>query len=219
MGKTTEVNLSRLIYGELRELITYGKLSPGQKIIESKLIRHFKTSRTPFREAVKMLEATGFLETFHNRGTYVKEISVAEVKNIYDTLSALEGFAVRLTTESITDKQIEMLEKLNNKLRTLNNLTKRKQYVKKNVEFHSLFSRLSGNDFLGNLIQETRDRVYRYRFAGIAMEGHIQEFISDHEAVLEAVKKRDAKRSEEKMRKHIQRTKYILVEFFREFLL
>lgn len=219
MGKTTEGNLSNLIYRGLRELITYGKLSPGEKIIEWKLIRYFNTSRTPLREAIKMLEARGFVEAVHNKGTYVKNISVEEVENIYDTLSALEGFAVRLTTQNITSKQIEVLEKSNNKLRRLNGLTKRKKYVEKNVEFHSLFSQFSGNYFLRDLIQETRDRVYRYRFAGIAMGGHIQEFISDHEGILEAVRRGDAQKSEEKMRQHIQRTKYLLVDFLREFLL
>ena len=218
MGKTKEVNLSNLIYSKLRELITYGELSPGEKIIESKLIKKFNTSRTPFREAVKMLEGRGFIETIHNRGTYVKKISVVEVEKIYDVLSVLEGFAAHLTAQSITDKQIAALEKSNNKLKKLNGLSKRKKYAGKNVKFHSLFFHLSKNHFLKNLIQESRDRVYRYRFAGIAMEGHIQDFLLDHEGIIEAIKERDPEKAEEKMRQHIQRAKYILVNFLREFL-
>jgi DNA-binding GntR family transcriptional regulator len=219
MGKTTGGNLSSLIYRELRELITYGKLNPGEKIVESNLIKQFNISRTPVREAIRMLQARGFVEATHNKGTYVKKISVKELENIYDALSALEGFAVHIATQNMTRKQIEMLEKSNNKLRRLNSSAERKKYVEKNLEFHSLFSQFCGNDFLGDLIQETRNRVYRYRIGGIAMEGHIHEFISDHEGIIESIKRGDAQKSEEKMRQHIRRTKDILAGFLREFLI
>jgi DNA-binding GntR family transcriptional regulator len=111
-----------------------------------------------------------------------------------------------------------MLEKANNGLRRLSSPSERKKYVEKNLEFHFLFSQFCGNDFLRDLIQETRNRVYRYRIGGIAMEGHIHEFISDHEGIIESIKKGDAQKSEEKMRQHIQRTKSILASFLREFL-
>lgn len=217
MGKKKELNLGDVIYSKLREFITFGELSPGEKITESRIMKEFSASRTPFREAVKRLEAKGYVKTIHNKGTYVKKISMQDLEQIYDVLSVLEGYAVYQTAKNITEQQINKLEELNNDLKDLNDANNYKIYIEKNIEFHFLFPQLSGNDFLKGLIQELRDRVYRYRFAGITIPGHIRDYLLDHKAIIEAIKQRDPEQAEEKMRRHVQRVKHILTNFLREF--
>lgn len=217
MKRSREFNLGSLIYEKIRELITYGELSPGEKIVESRISKYFDTSRIPIREAIKQLEAKGYLETIHNKGTYVRKISWDEVEKIYDVLSVLEGYSTGLAVTKIKNQDIEELEKINNTLKELNNLDKFKEYIEVNLEFHSLFPKICGNDFLLNLVKEIRDRVHRYRFLGITIPGHIQEYILDHETIIKAIKEGDPIEAEEAMKQHVQRVKKILVDSLRRF--
>ena len=217
-AKPKAINLSDLVYRKLRELITNGKLNPGEKIVESKFLEKFGVSRTPFREAIKTLEAKGFVETIYNRGIYVKNMSVTEFEKIYDVLSVLEGYAANLTAKIITDKQINKLEIANNKMKKLHELGIYKTYAENNTRFHLLFPHFCKNSLLRDLIHETRDRVYRYRFARLANEGRVQDFLSEHEAIINAIKQRRPEKAEEKMKQHIQRSKSILADFLRDYL-
>jgi DNA-binding GntR family transcriptional regulator len=217
VGKTRETNLSNLIYKKLRRAIATGELSPGGKIIESKMIKEFGASRTPFREAIKRLEATGFVETIHNKGTYVRKVTLQEVEQIFEVLSMLEGYASYLAAQNITAREVEALQQLNANMRVLTQAGNHAEFHKKNVEFHFLISRLSKNEFLQNLIRDGYDRIHRYRFIGTAVGNNFQRFSSSHEALLEAFKERNAKKADEEMRDHIKEIKDIIISFLREF--
>jgi len=210
-------SLSKEIYNRLRESITYGYLNPGEKIVASKLEKDFGASRTPIREAIKQLESAGYVEIFHNKGAFVKKTSPEEVERVYDILSVLESHAAKLAAKNITDQQIDGLEQLNNTLKECRDLNRYKEYVEKNSEFHLRICKICGNDLLEILISGLRDRVYRYRFLGITVPGHIEEFISDHENILQALRERDILKTEENMMHHILRLKKILVIFLGEF--
>ena len=205
------------IYRNLRELIAYGALNPGEKIIESKLVKDFGVSRTPIREAIRQLETRGFLTTIHNKGTYVKKVSREELERIYDVMSVLEGYAVRLAVENITDQQIGELEELCNTMRELTDLSRFKEHIEKNLKFHFVIAEASQNEFLEDLIRELRDRVYRYRFIGITIPGHVEDYFSDHKSIVNAIKEKDPAKAEEIMRRHIQRGKQISVDYLKEF--
>jgi DNA-binding GntR family transcriptional regulator len=129
MSKTKELNLSNSIYDKLWELIIYGGLNPGEKIVESKIITDFKASRTPFREAVKRLEAKGCFETIHNKGAYIRKITTQEVENILDVLS--EGFAAYRAALNIKDPEIKRLERINENLEELYKLGSTENTMKK----------------------------------------------------------------------------------------
>jgi DNA-binding GntR family transcriptional regulator len=82
-----------------------------------------------------------------------------------------------------------------------------------------LISRISGNEFLQNLIRDAYDRVHRYRFIGATAGSNFQEFLSYHEALIEAIKERDAEKAEKEMREHIKKIKDIIINFLTEFKL
>jgi DNA-binding GntR family transcriptional regulator len=212
-------SLSSEIYKKLRDSITYGYLNPGEKIMASKLEKDFGASRTPIREAIKQLQNAGYVEIIHNKGAYVKKTSLDEVEKIYDVLFVVEGYAAKLAVKNITDQEIDELKKLNNILKELKDLNRYREYAEKNNEFHYRISQTSGNEFLQNVIYELRDRVYRYRFLGIIIPSHIEEFISDHENIIQALRERDMVKTEENMRQHIRRLKEILVNVLRDFVI
>jgi DNA-binding GntR family transcriptional regulator len=217
VGKTRETNLSNLIYRKLRRAIATGELSPGEKVIESRMTREFGVSRTPFREAVKRLETTGFVHTIHNKGTYVRKVTVQEIEQIFQVLSMLEGYASYLATQNITPQEVDALAQLNNSMRELTHVGKYAEFHDKNVEFHFLISRISGNEFLQNLIRDGYDRVHRYRFIGGTAGSNFQEFLSYHEALIEAIKERNAEIAQKEMREHINKIKDIIINFMTEF--
>ena len=159
------------------------------------------------------------MNTVRNKGTCVRKISWKDVENIYDILSVLEGYSVGLAFRNITNQDIELLEKPNSILKDLNSLDKFKDYIEVNGQFHSFFPGKCGNDFLLDLVKGIRHRVYRYRFLGITIPGHIEEYILDHEAIVEAIKEEDPARAEEVMKQHLQRAKKILADSLRQFVM
>ena len=217
MSKTKELNLSNSIYNKLRELIIYGELNPGEKIDESRIIKDLKVSRTPFREAVKRLEAKGYVETIHNRGAYVKKITIEEVENILEVLSVLEGFAAYNAALGTGNGKVGALEQFHENLEEFNQLGKYREYHEENSEFHFMISALSKNDFLSNLIQEIWDRIYKYRFIGLMMVGQIQNYLLEHKSIIEAIQERDPEKAQERMKEHIHRMKDSIVGFLKEY--
>lgn len=217
MTKKREQNLTSIAYERLRDLITYGQLSPGEKIVESKLAEELSASRIPIREAIKLLEARGYVQIIHNKGTFVRKISWDEIEKIYDVLSVLESYSVRLAIPKTTDQDIKELEKLNNTLKKLNHLDQYKEYMEANLQFHLFFPKASGNGFLLDLVKEIRDRVYRYRFLGITIPTHVGEYTSAHDAIIKSIKDRNITKAEKTMLEHIQRIKRILVDYLRQF--
>lgn len=217
MAKTRKTNLSNVIYMKLRRAIASGELGPGVKIIESDMIKKFGVSRTPFREAIKRLESTGFVETIHNKGTYVRKIGLQEVEQIFEVLSMLEGYTSYLAVQNITPQEFDLLKQLNTDMRKLTQMGNHAEFHKKNVEFHLLLSKLSRNEFLQNLIRDGYDRVYRYRFIGTIVGRNFQEFISSHDALIEAFEEGNASVAQEEMREHINQVKNIVINFLKEF--
>jgi len=217
MGKTRETNLSDVIYNKLKKAIANGELNPGEKIIESKIIGEFGASRTPIREAIKRLEAQEFVETIHNRGTYVRKVTVEEVEHIFDVLSVLESYGAYLATLNRAQQEIDVLSELNHSMRELINQGKYFEYQEKNTEFHLLISRLSRNPFLENLIREVNDRIHRYRFIGIRIGGNKEEYLSGHDALVVAIREKDPAKAEKEMKGHIEMIKNLIVSFSRTY--
>ncbi len=207
---------SNVAYVKLRDLITYGNLSPGEKIVESRLEKRFAISRTPIREAIKQLEKRGYVEIVHNRGAFVKKVSLDELEKTYDVLSVLESYAAKLAAGKVNDQAIRKLTEINEELKELGHLSKYRKYLEGNSEFHRILCEISGNNVLQNLSSELRDRVYRYRFLGITIPGHIKEYIAEHEVIIRGLKDRDAEKVGDTVWQRIQRTKETVGEFLRE---
>ncbi len=215
-SKKQTSSASNLAYVKLRDLITYGSLSPGEKIVESRLEKKFAISRTPIREAIKQLEKRGYIEIVHNRGAYVKKVSLDELEKTYDVLSILESYGAKLAARRVTDETIRKLKEINEELKEYGHLSKYRKYLEGNSEFHRILCEISGNNVLENLSSELRDRVYRYRFLGITIPGHIKEYIAEHEMMIRALKDRDAEKVGHTVWQHIQRTKESVGDFLRE---
>ena len=111
-----EKSLRERIYQEIRDQITYCKLNPGERLVESNLMIQFGASRRPIREALRQLYSEGLLTFEKNKGYTVSKLSLKQVDEIYSIRWLLESYAARLTAEKATKKDVVFLDGLNKKL-------------------------------------------------------------------------------------------------------
>src|SRR5260370_1114966 len=100
------------VVNQLRDFIVEGHLSPGSRVPERELCERFKISRTPLREALKVLAAEGLIDLLPNRGARVRQFSEADIRNLFEMISGLDFVAGRFPCERITDDEIAAIEKL-----------------------------------------------------------------------------------------------------------
>jgi DNA-binding GntR family transcriptional regulator len=204
------------IYHKLKKAIIYGELSPGEKLSEISLAKNLNTSRTPIREAFRQLQAEGFIALVSNRGAYVSKLPPDEIAEVYDLLSLLEGYGAELAAQRITAEELECLKRIQHKLITYTEKKKFRDYMEKNDEFHHFLTQFSANKTLVKTVSELRARIYSYRLNSVIIPGYMENYVSDHEKIIEALGRRDAVKARKYMKGHVQFVKEILVGFLRE---
>jgi DNA-binding GntR family transcriptional regulator len=213
--KTTSLKREQA-YQCVRDAITFGKLKPGEKVHEKSVGETFHLGRTPLREALRQLEMEGFIDALPNRGAFVRKISVDDVEHVYDVLAVLEGFAVENATLSANPSMIKELKDIEKKLIKDAKHKNFRKWLDDNARFHELFQRVTGNTVLSESVSNLRRRTYRYRALVLSIPGHIEEYLSDHGKVLDAVIEGKAERAGKAMRRHVRRAGVILATFLRD---
>ncbi|MEG6616643.1 GntR family transcriptional regulator [Peptococcaceae bacterium 1198_IL3148] len=195
------------VYQQLRRAIFDGALQPGERLIERKLAQIFGVSRTPVREAIRMLELAGLVYHLPRIGVVVTEINQSEVLEIYRIRAVLEGLAARMAAERISPDQLAQLEKL---LRSIEESFKRKELdslEKFHRQFNDLIYKAAGSARLYDMITTLLDYVVRYARVGYSKPGRIEEANKEHRRLLEALKLKDGDLAERLAREHIENSK------------
>jgi len=209
------MNIKTRIYKQIRDEIIYGKLMPGERLPETKLSKTLGCSRAPVREAINQLESEGFVFRKPNRRVVVNKSSPEEIIDYYSLLEVLEGQAVGWAANHLTSQDIDKLEDMNNSMKKIS--TNDKTYIQKwaslNVAFHRFFSEKCGNEKMVWLVDEIRLRITRYRYLSF-MITTFNDYIKDHEAIIEALRQRDAVKAKAAMKRHISRAKKVLLNHF-----
>lgn len=200
------MNKREKIYRALRDDITFGELEPGEKLIELDICEKFKVSRTPVREALRLLQSEGYIDVSVNKGAVVRKVSIEELKNIFDILAFLDACAVESATRYVTRKDIDRLKKLTTRL----NNAKSSDFGKVldlNNAFHEFFAKNSRNPLLYNEIKKMRNKIYRSRgILYVNFLGNRKKHNDDHEMILKYVEKGEAVKAGNKMKSHIQKS-------------
>jgi DNA-binding GntR family transcriptional regulator len=200
------------IYERIRDDITCGRLLPGERLTENKLSNMYNVSRSPIREALRQLESEGLISFERNKGIEVSKLSVKQMKEIYDIRSLLEGYAVRISVEQLTKKDISALTNIHKKLITAARDKNIQAWLQNNALFHSYFRDKAGKENLCQLIVMLKRRTYHYQNMSLSYDRYFETYIGHHAAILEACKKKDADLAERQMRQHVQTTKCAIVE-------
>lgn len=195
------------VYEQLRQAIFAGRFKPGERLVERKLADVLGVSRTPVREAIRMLELEGLVSHLPRIGVVVAEINEVEVLEIYRIRAVLEGLAARMAAERINPDQLKQLEML---LQSIQDNAKHNQLdalEKSHREFNEVIYKAADSPRLYGMITTLLDYVVRYARVGYAKPGRIDEANKEHHRLLEAIKLRDGDLAERIAREHIENSK------------
>ena len=186
--------LATEVYDLLKWDILTCELLPGQMINESDLVRQFEVSKTPIREALKMLTQEGLVRSMPSIGYIVAPIDLDELQEVYDMHKILEAAAVERAIERITDEELDRLEELVGESFILSDKESIIRWFKSNTEFHIAIAEASGNHRLVGALRNVLEEMFRPSFLVELYSGlNTEVFIADHRRIVEALRRKDAK--------------------------
>jgi DNA-binding GntR family transcriptional regulator len=198
--------LHNVVVSRLRDMIIEGQLAAGVRIHEGQLCQQLGVSRTPLREALKVLAMEGLVELIPSRGALVRELTAKDVKDMLTVLSALENLAGAMTCENASDEQIREVRRLHDEMMKFYAARDRLQYFKLNQQIHSSLVSLSGNESLALVHDILQSRMKRIRFIGDQRDESWAAAVTDHEEMIQALEARDAGRLSSAMVDHLAKT-------------
>ena len=189
----------------LREQIFSHELAPGSWLDEQSLAVAFGISRTPMREAIKVLASEGLVTTKMNKGAYVTEVDRRDLEQIFTVLSLLEGQAAKETALKATEAQLTQLDNLHHRLEKAAADRDLEQFFEINVKFHELIQEIAGNKWMNGVIVDLRKVLKLQRRDSLSRSGRLLSSLVEHREILQAILKRDPIAAEAAMRKHLGR--------------
>ncbi len=184
----------------LRQQIFSRALEPGSWIDEMKLAAEFGISRTPLREALKVLAVEGLVTMKVRRGAYVTEMSADDVAQVYHLLGLLESDAAGIVARSASAAQVADLRALHDRLEK--QVRKRDAFFTTNEQFHMALLRMAGNRWTQQIVADLRKVMKLNRHHSLFKQGRLADSLAEHRALMQAIEARDAKGAVRLMRAH-----------------
>lgn len=190
----------------LREMIITGALRPGERIDERALCETFALSRTPIREALKVLAVEGLVELLPNRGTRVATTTGADIARLFEVIAALERLAAELTAARAADADIAALRADHDEMVRMFRAERREEYFALNQRIHETVIALTGNPVLIRTHADLMMRARRPRYIAITSMERWNESVREHELLMAALEIRDSRSAGEILFKHVLKT-------------
>ena len=187
----------------LRTRIYAHELVPGTWVDEQKLAEEYGISRTPMREALKVLASEGLVQLKPRRGCYVTELSEEDLDEIFPVMALLEGRVAYEATSKATAKYITSLEAIHNQLEKSAKQSNIDGFFEANQDFHKALQELAGNRWLQKAIDDLRIVVRLTRRDSLRLDGRVAQSLEEHRAILAAIQKRDAAEASRLMHDHL----------------
>jgi len=203
------------VAAKLRDRIFAGELAPGSFIDEPVLCAELSISRTPLREALKVLTAEGLLRHEPRRGCFVSQITEQDLDEIFPVIALLEGRCAFEAARNATDADLAALEQLHDRLQRNAKGKRITEYYETNFAIHEAIILLANNRWLAQVIGDLRKIVKLARLQQLHAPGRLEQSLSEHMAVYAALKAHDAEGAEAAMRTHLTRQRVALRELAR----
>jgi DNA-binding GntR family transcriptional regulator len=204
------------VASQLRERIFSGALAPGSYVDEPALCAELGISRTPLREALKVLTAEGLLRHEPRRGCFVAEITERDLDEIFPVIALLEGRCAFEAASNASDAELVELEQLHDKLNRAARAKRINDYYAVNYAIHEAIIALANNRWLAQVIGDLRKILKLARLQQLHAPGRLEQSLSEHMAVFAALKARDAEGAEAAMRTHLTRQRVALRDLARQ---
>ncbi len=191
------------VAARLRAMIQSGELTSGAWIDEIRLTKELGISRTPLREALKVLVNEGLIRLEPRRGCFVNELSARDLDDIFPLMAMLEGRCAYEAARKASDQDLKRLEPLHQQLRAHAAAGDPDQYYATNALIHEAVQALADNHWLSDLIDNLRHVLSLSRHKSLTLPGRVQESCAEHLAIFAALKARDPEGAEALTRKHL----------------
>lgn len=197
--------LREKIADKIRADIIKGVHKNGERLVEPKLAKNLGISRTPIREALRQLEAEGFIEIVPRRGAIVKELTIKDIDDLYAIKANLEGLAARQAVVNLTEEQLESLININKQFRNIveKNPDVTDEYLKDNIDFHNIFIAASDNEKLIDILDGLSKNFQRLKTMLVSDAGRAATAVVEHKKIIDAFVSKDPDLAEKSVRNHI----------------
>lgn len=190
----------------LRERIVKGVLPAGARIVERKLSAELDVSRTPIREALKLLHADSLIDISRHKGAQVKEYTAQQALELFDVIASLESLAAERLAEIITAGQLDALEQLHATMLAHHHAGQADKYFDLNSEIHDTILATCGNSILQQMHTKMMARARRGRFMAIMDPDRVETAVKEHEQLMVAFRSKNADAARQIWRKHLLNT-------------
>jgi DNA-binding GntR family transcriptional regulator len=213
-----ESSLHGEILVQLRDYIVEGNIPDGGRVPERQLCAMFGISRTPLREALKVLASEGLVDLLPNRGARVRQLSEHELGELFDVMGGLEGLAGRLACETITDEEIAEIERLHYEMYGFYLHRDMSGYFRINQIIHQKIVEASRNETLLATYANFAGRIRRIRYSAnfARKRDRWGEAMREHETILDALRRRSGSELSEILFRHLRNKQTAAIEHFTE---
>lgn len=208
--------LRDVVFNTLREAILKGELKPGERLMELQLAAKLGVSRTPIREAIRMLEQEGLAVTIPRRGAEVAKMTEKDMEDVLQIREALDILAVQLACDKINEDELEELERSVLVFTKAAGTANVRAVAMADVEFHDIIYNATENQKLVNMLNNLREQIYRYRVEYLKNEENYPMLIEEHRQILMGLRQRDKEYVTQMMKKHVDNQATAVKNIIRE---
>ena len=216
LGGAQGGSLSSRVFEQLESDILSNRISPGESLNEQKLSLQLGVSRTPVREAIRMLEQTGLVEVTPHKGALVRGISRKDLEDIYTIRMYVEGLSARWAAEHADAKQLQELTELVELQEFYLQRDRMGQINELDSHFHECIYQASGSRTLRHILSELHHMIQWFRAQSFRTQGRAEKMVEEHRKIVEAIAARDGKRAEELMVIHIEKARDNILKLMAE---
>lgn len=207
--------LREVVFQTLRNAIVQGEFEPGERLMEITLANRLGVSRTPVREAIRMLELEGLVVMIPRKGAEVARITEKDLKDALEIRMAIEELATTLACQRIDTEGKTKLKQACISFREAIGSKLVPSIVEADVKFHDVIFEATNNPRLISLAQNLREQVYRYRVEYVKDFGYHDKLVREHDAITNAILMGDSEKAKEIMRMHIYDQEQIVINSLR----
>ena len=208
--------LRDVVFNTLRDAILTGKLVPGERLMENQLAEKLGVSRTPVREALRMLELENLVELVPRKGTQVLDMSEKDIINILEVRSALEGLATSVACKKMSKEDLQQLKNMEVDFEKAVAENDVEHFVDIDEDFHDLIFAATENDKLINIFRNLRIQLYRYRMAQAKNnETSMSTIVAHHRSIIRAIENHDGEEGASIAQGHIKYQTESILRFVR----
>ena len=209
-------NLHEQVVNRLRQMLVEGRIAPGAKLNERELAEVLEVSRTPLREAIKMLASEGLVELLPNRGAIAVQLTEEDVRNTFEVMAGLESQSGQLAAERITDAELAEIRAMHFEMMAAYTRGDLSAYYAINSRIHTAISAAAKNPVLTTVYKQVNARLQALRFRSNQDGEKWKRAVKEHEKMVEALSSHDGAAMREVLLTHLRNKRDVVLEQLRD---